>query len=237
MLNCIAVDDEIMALNLLADNISKVPYLHLVGKCRNAFDAIKMLNENAIDLVFTDIQMPGITGLQFIEGLSKRPMAIFITAYREFAVEGFSLEVVDYLIKPVPIERFLKACERAKELHQMRLGAKYPVGHEEEEYCFINVNYGLQKVSFKDIAWIEGLKDYVKIVFANADKPLVVRNTVSGIEKILPPSKFIRIHKSLIVSKAGITAIRKNSIFIGDNEFSIGKTYIDVIDKLTGRPL
>jgi two-component system, LytTR family, response regulator len=237
MLNCIAVDDEIMALNLLADNIGKVPYLDLVGKCRNAFDAIKMLNENMIDLVFTDIQMPGLTGLQFIEGLSKKPMIIFITAYKEFAVEGFSLEVVDYLLKPVPIERFLKACDRAKELHQMKLNARFPVGQEEEEYCFMNANYGLQKVRYKDIAWIEGLKDYVKIIFNTADKPLIVRSTVSGIEKTLPPSKFIRIHKSVILSKAAITSIRKNSIFIGDNEFSIGKTYLDIIDKLTRKTL
>jgi two-component system LytT family response regulator len=237
MLNCIAVDDEIMALNLLADNISKVPYLNLAGKCRNAFDAIKTLNENMIDLVFTDINMPGITGLQLIEGLSKRPMVIFITAHKEFAVEGFSLEVVDYLIKPVPIERFLKACDRAKELHQLKLSAKNPAGHEEEEYCFVNANYGLQKVRYNDIAWIEGLKDYVKIIFNNSEKPLIVRSTVSGIEKILPQTRFIRVHKSVILSKAAITSIRKNSVFIGDAEFSIGKTYFDVIDRLTGKTL
>ena len=230
MLNCIAVDDEALALSLLLDNISKVPYLNVVASCRSAFDAIKALHENQVDLIFIDIRMPGLTGLQFIESLSKKPMVIFVTAYREFAVEGFSLEVIDYLIKPVPMERFLKACDRALQLHQLMTEPKKPV--EEPDFFYINVDYSLLKIHYQDIAYIQGLKDYVKIKLLSTDKPIIPRSTVSGMEKLLPSSKFIRIHKSVIVSKSAVTAIRKNSVFIGDTEFSIGETYTDAIDRL-----
>lgn len=230
MLNCIAVDDEALALSLLLDNISKVPYLNVVASCRSAFDAIKALHENQVDLIFIDIRMPGLTGLQFIESLSKKPMVIFVTAYREFAVEGFSLEVIDYLIKPVPMERFLKACDRALQLHQLMTEPKKPV--EEPDFFYINVDYSLVKIHYHNIAYIQGLKDYVKIKLFSTDKPIIPRSTVSGMEKLLPSSKFIRIHKSVIVSKSAVTAIRKNSVFIGDTEFSIGETYTDAIDRL-----
>lgn len=230
MLNCIAVDDEALALSLLLDNISKVPYLNVVASCRNAFDAIKAIHENQVDLIFIDIQMPGLNGLQFIESLSVKPMVIFVTAYREFAVEGFSLEVVDYLVKPVPMERFLKACDRALQLHQLRTEPKKLDG--ESDFFYINVDYSLLKIHFNDIAYIQGLKDYVKIKLLSTDKPIIPRSTVSGMEKLLPPSKFVRIHKSVIVSKAAVTAIRKNSVFIGDTEFSIGETYTDALGKL-----
>lgn len=230
MLNCIAVDDEALALGLLLDNISKVPYLNVVASCRSAFDAIKALHENQVDLIFIDIRMPGLTGLQFIESLSKKPIVIFVTAYREFAVEGFSLEVIDYLIKPVPMERFLKACDRALQFHQLTMESKKPV--EETDFFYINVDYSLVKIHYQDIAYIQGLKDYVKIKLLSTDKPIIPRSTVSGMEKILPAPKFIRIHKSVIVSKSAVTAIRKNSVFIGDIEFSIGETYTDAIEKL-----
>jgi two-component system, LytTR family, response regulator len=235
MLNCIAVDDEKLALNLLADNIRKVPYLNLVAQCRDALGAIKALKEHAIDLVFIDIQMPGISGIQFVESLVKGPMVIFVTAYREFAVEGYSLDVVDYLVKPVRIERFLKACDKALELHELKISAKNSGAREEVDYLFINADYSLIKVHYKDIAWIQGLKDYVKIQFNNSNKPLIARSSISAMEKILPSAKFIRIHKSYILSKSGITAIRKSSVFIGTTEFLIGETYKDVIEKIIGK--
>jgi two-component system LytT family response regulator len=234
MLNCIAVDDEALALSLLADNISKVPYLKLVASCRNAFDAIRALQENEVDLMFVDIRMPGLTGLQFVESLSKKPMVIFVTAYREFAVEGFALEVIDYLLKPVPMERFLKACDRALQLYQLKTETQKTTSEQPDSF-FINVDYSLIKIHYHDISYIQGLKDYVKIKLNSSDKPIIFRSTVSGIEKLLPESKFIRIHKSVIVLKAAITAIRKNSIFIGDIEFSVGETYGDVINKLIGK--
>lgn len=235
MLNCIAVDDEKLALNLLVDNIQKVSWLNLVAQCRDALSAIKALKEYDVDLVFIDIRMPGISGIQFVESLAKRPMVILVTAYREFAVEGFSLDVVDYLVKPVPIERFLKACDKALQLHELKAAAGNAPVPEDVDYFFVNADYSLIKVRYKDVAWIEGLKDYVKIHFSSANKPLIARGSMSAMEKILPAGRFIRIHKSYIVSKAAITAVRKNSVFIGTTEFVVGETYREVIEKITGK--
>jgi DNA-binding LytR/AlgR family response regulator len=235
MLNCIAVDDEKLALNLLVDNIQKVAYLNLVAQCRDALSAIKALKEQAVDLVFIDIQMPGISGIQFVESLAKRPMVIFVTAYREFAVEGYSLDVVDYLVKPVRIERFLKACDKALELHELHASAKSSLAREEVDYFFVNADYSLIKVHYKDVAWIQGLKDYVKIYFIHSGKPLIARGSVSAMEKMLPGGRFIRIHKSYIVSRAAVTAIRKNSVFIGTTELVVGETYGDVMGKILGK--
>jgi len=234
MLNCIAVDDEPLALSLLADNISKVPYLHLVATCGDAFEALQVLQREKIDLVFIDIQMPGLTGLQFIESLAQKPMVIFITAYKQYALDSYNLSVVDYLVKPVPLDRFMKACNKAFELHQLR-HAKPVVDQPTPDYFFINADYSLVKVLFNDILWIEGLRDYVKIHLKSSGKPIVARMSIKAIEEQLPAAKFIRIHKSYLVSLESITAIKKNSVFIAEHELPVGETYRDVIVKITGK--
>jgi two-component system, LytTR family, response regulator len=232
MLNCIAIDDEPLALQLLADNISKVPFLHLVASCGDAFEATKVLQENNIDLIFIDIQMPGLTGLQFIESLARKPMVILITAYKQYALEGYNLDVVDYLLKPVSLERFIKACNKAQELYLLKTaGARVPNGPA-TEYMFVNVGYSLFKVVFADIEWIEGLKDYLQIHLKSSPKPVIVRMSFKAIEEQLPPGMFVRIHKSYVVSVNSITAIRKSGVFIREQEFPVGETYRDVIDKL-----
>ena len=234
MLNCIAIDDEPLALQLLADNISKVPYLHLVASCGDAFEATRVLQDNAVDLIFIDIQMPGLTGLQFIESLAKKPMVILITAYKQYALEGYNLDVVDYLLKPVSLERFIKACNKAQELHLLKTaGTRAPNGGPAAEYMFVNVGYSLFKVVFADIEWIEGLKDYLQIHIKSSPKPVIVRMSFKAIEEQLPPGMFVRIHKSYVVSVNSITAIRKSSVFINEHEFPVGETYREVIDKLT----
>jgi DNA-binding LytR/AlgR family response regulator len=232
MLQCIAIDDEPLALQLLADNISKVPYLHLVASCGDAFEAVQVLQDNSIDLIFIDIQMPGLTGLQFIESLSKKPMVILVTAYKQYALEGYNLDVVDYLVKPVSMDRFIKACNKAQELHLLRTaGTRTPNGPA-AEYMFVNVGYSLLKVIFSDMEWIEGLKDYLQIHLKSTPKPVIVRMSFKAIEEQLPPGQFVRIHKSYVVSVNSITAIRKSSVFIREHEFPVGETYREVIDKL-----
>lgn len=229
MINCIAVDDEPLALELLADNISKVPYLNLVAKCSDAFEATQILQQNQIDLIFIDIQMPGMTGLQFIESLVSKPMVILVTAYKQYALEGFDLNVVDYLLKPVSIERFVKACNKAQELFSL----KNPTSDNAvPEYIFLNVGYSLQKIVLNDIIWIEGLRDYIQIHLKSSPKPVLVRMSIKAIEEQIPVPKFVRIHKSYIVAVESVTAIRKNSIFIGEKELSVGETYNDSIAKL-----
>ncbi|WP_247679997.1 LytR/AlgR family response regulator transcription factor [Chitinophaga polysaccharea] len=233
MMKCIAIDDEPLALDLLEDNISMVPYLQLTGKCQNAFEAMEILRHQSVDLIFLDIQMPGLTGLQFLESLPNKPMVILITAYEKYALEGFNLAVTDYLVKPVSLERFVRACNKAQELFLLKSGSK--AHREQADFFFVNVDYSLLKVVFADITWIEGLKDYVKIHLQGNPKPVITRMSIKGLEEQLPPAKFIRIHKSHIVSVGAITAIRKNSVFLDEMELPVGDTYRDSVYALAGK--
>ena len=232
MIRCIAVDDEPLALELLEDNISKVPFLQLIAKCNNAYEAMDVLGQQPVDLIFLDIQMPGLTGTQFIQSMTQKPMIILITAYDKYALEGFNLDVIDYLVKPVSLDRFVKACNKARELHQLKTGSSASALDSAQEYFFVNVDYSLLKVMFADIMWIEGLKDYVKIHLKSSSKPIITRISMKSIEEQLPASKFLRVHKSFIVSKDHITAIRKTSLFIGPMEITVSDTYRNVLATL-----
>lgn len=231
MLNCLAIDDEPLALELLEDNISQVPFLHLSASCSNPIEAMNILQNKTVDLIFLDIQMPGLTGLQFIKTITIKPMFILITAYEKYALQGFDLDVVDYLVKPVSLDRFIKACNKAWELHQLK--TKKETEAEPSPYFFINADYSLVKVVFADIMWIEGLKDYLKIHLKSTSKPLVARITMKSIEEQLPPAMFLRVQKSFIISKDYITSVRKNSVFINDVEIPVGDIYKEAIAALT----
>lgn len=235
MIRCLAVDDEPLALELLVDNISKVPFLQLVAACDNAMEAMKVMQEEPIDLIFLDIQMPGLTGLQFIQSIPVQPMIILITAYEKYALEGFNLDVTDYLVKPVSLERFVKACNKAKQLFELRTQQKSVGLTVMPGYFFVNVDYSLVKITISDIIYIEGLKDYVKIHLKSSQRPLVTRITMKTIEEQLPASGFIRIHKSYIVSVAFITSIRKSSVFIDTLELPVSDSYRDAVSNLTGK--
>lgn len=232
MLNCIAVDDEPLALKLLEDNISKVSYLKLIAQCSDAFEATNALQQHAVDLIFIDIQMPGLSGLQFVKTLANKPMVIFLTAYKQYALDAYDLDVIDYLVKPVSLERFMKACNKAKELYDLRNSKKQTKNIPDADYFFQNVDYSLVKIMFNDISWIEGMRDYIRIHLKTGNKPLVVRSPIKAIEAELPSAKFIRIHKSFIVSIDSITSVRKSSVFIKELELPIGDTYKEVIEKL-----
>lgn len=239
MLNCIAVDDENLALDLLEDNIQKVPFLNLVKRCKNAFDAIETLQNNHIDLMFLDIQMPGITGVQFLQSLKTKPMVIFVTAYKQYALEGFELDVVDYLLKPIDFERFLKAVNKASELHSLKQKA---VSEEhatpkpdQVSSIFVNADYSLVKIKIEDITYIEGLKDYIKIYVESSSKPIVTRMTMKAIEEKLPSSSYFRVHKSFIVSLEKIESIRNLKIKIGNAQIPISESYSESFFKTLGQ--
>lgn len=231
MIRCLAVDDEPLALELLVDNISKVPFLQLVAACDSAMEAMKIMQQESIDLIFLDIQMPGLTGLQFIQTMTVKPMIILITAYEKYALEGFNLDVIDYLVKPVPLERFLKACHKAQDFFKLKNNA---FSTEQPDYFFVNAEYGLLKIVIAEIVLIEGLKDYLKIHLADG-KPLVIRMSLKVIEEKLPPNKFFRIHKSYIVAIAYITSIRKNSVFLGNQELPLSDHYKDDLLRVIGQ--
>lgn len=235
MLRCIAIDDEPLALELLEDNISRVPFLQLVASCDSAINAIKIVQEEQIDLIFLDIQMPGLTGLQFIQNLSQKPMIILITAYEKYALEGFNLDVTDYLVKPVSLDRFIKACGKALELYQLKTKPKDAPVSATPGFFFVNVDYSMLKVVNSDVVWIEGLKDYIKIHLASSSKPVVTRMSMKGIEEQLAAPAFLRIHKSYIISVAHITAIRKNSVFLGSMELPVSELYKEAVSMLTGK--
>ena len=231
-LKCLTIDDEPLALELLEDSIKQIPYLELIGSCSNAFEATEKLHEEAIDLLFLDIQMPGISGIQFLKSLQGQlPKVIFVTAYEQYAIEGFNLDVVDYLLKPVAFERFLKATNKAYDLFK---NSQVPVSETSPSHFFVNANYSLVKIKYEEITHIEGLKDYVKIYVTSAHWPVITRMTLKGIEQKLPQGKFMRVHKSFIVSIDKVQSVRNLKITIGEVHVPIGEQYNDDFLKLLG---
>lgn len=241
MLKCLAVDDESLALDLLEDNISKIPFLQLVKRCKNAFEAIDALQNESIDLIFLDIQMPGITGLQFLQSLPNSPMVIFITAYQQYALDGFNLDVVDYLLKPVSFERFLKAVNKANDLHTLRQKNTENPSEEnsqvvgEKDALFVHADYALVKIKINEITFVEGLKDYIKIHVESSNKPVITRMTMKAIEERLPSPTFFRVHKSFIVSMDKVESIRNLKITIGNNLIPMSENYSEAFFKAIGQ--
>lgn len=225
MIRCIAIDDESLALDLLEDNIAKIPFLEFAGKFTNAFEALKLMKEQPVDLLFLDIQMPDISGIQFLKSLQQKPVVIFTTAFSKYALEGFELDVIDYLLKPYSFERFLKAVNKAHEyleLHEkvkeMRKGPAFG-----SHYLFVRADYKLVKVDIQEILFIEGLKDYVKIYCG--EKPVLTQMSMKSIEEKLPTGDFVRVHRSFIVAFDKIDFIHKSFISIRGREIPLSDHY------------
>lgn len=241
-LRCIAVDDESMGRKLLEENIKQIPFLELVRTCKNPFEAMQALQEEKIDLMFLDIQMPGMLGTKFLQSLREKPLVIFVTAYANYAVESYDLDVVDYLMKPVSLERFTKATYKALEIYtKNHVAASAPAmssadstakADEFPEFFFINVEYSLVKIVIKDITHIEGLKDYIKIFLTTQTKPILTKSTMKAIEEKLPTKQFMRIHKSFIVNVDKIESIRGQRIKIGTHDIPVSESSIDDLLKL-----
>lgn len=232
MMRCLAVDDEKLVRELLEDNIRKVPYLQLVASCKHAMEAIEVLQRESVDLIFLDIQMPGLSGLQFLRSLPHPPLVILVTAYEQYALEGFDLDVVDYLLKPYAFDRFLKACNRALERRQLRQGDVHAPASGMDDFFFVNVEYVQVKINFIDIRYIEGLKDYLKIHLISNSKPVLTRMTMKSMEQRLAGAPFVRIHKSFLVSIPRITAVKRDTIYLGEKELPIGDAYREQVERI-----
>ena len=232
-LRCIAVDDESLARKLLVQNIHQIPFLELVGKCKNAFEAMELINQEKVDLMFLDIQMPGMLGTKFLESLREKPLVIFVTAYSNYAVESYDLEVVDYLMKPVSLERFTKACYKALEFKQKRTPSSSPKqsNTDKQEYIFVNVEYSIVRIIISSITHVESMKDYVKIFLKDKKKPVLTKSTLKGMEEKLSDQRFLRVHKSFIVNLDKIESIRNHQITIGTFEIPVSESNMGTLLK------
>lgn len=234
-LKCLIVDDESMARKLLEENVRQLPFLELAGSCKNPFEAMQFLQENAVDLMFLDIQMPGMLGTQFLASLREKPMVIFVTAYSNYAIESYELEVIDYLMKPVSMERFTKAALKALDEKQKRLAvlaaAEPKTGPilPAPDHFFVNSDYALVKIPVGEISHIEGLKDYVKIFLTTSKKPVLTKSTLKGIEEKLSASggRFLRVHKSFIVQLDKVESIRNQVISIGEHQIPVSQLNLE----------
>jgi two-component system LytT family response regulator len=234
-MRCLIIDDEPLALELLEDNIKHVKRLHLVASCRNAAEAMQIMQENSIDLIFCDIKMPGINGLQLVKSMQQKPMIIFVTAYQEFAMDGFELDVLDYLLKPVPLERFLKACNKALKQYDQQRKDLVPQSTPHNNHLFVYADYSLIRLNHHEITHIEGLKDYVKLYRSGQPKPILSRISIKALEEQLPSEQFFRTHKSFIVNLSYVQSIGRGRIKLNETEVPYGESYKDVIGKMTGK--
>lgn len=224
MINTIAIDDEPLALQLVAGYIEKTPGLDLVGKFDNPLDAVDFMADQTVELIFVDIQMPDLTGIEFTRAMAKGPKVIFTTAYEKYALEGFRLDVVDYLLKPFSYEEFFKAVQKALRLIRLEQKAEMNQVDANSEFLFLKSEYKIRRINFNDILYIEGLKDYVKVYTKNDPKPVLSLTSLKLLESKLPESTFMRIHRSFIVNLEKIDTIERSRIVFG-------KVYIPVSDQ------
>lgn len=228
MIRCIAVDDEHLVRELLEDNIRQVPFLELVATCKNALEAMEVMQREQVDLLFLDIQMPRLSGLQLLQSLQRPPLVILVTAYEKYALEGYNLQVVDYLLKPFSFERFLKACQRAAELFRLQ----QPAPPRAITDFFVNVEYVQVKIVVADIEYIEGLKDYIKIHLSSSPRPVLTRMTMKAIAEKLPADAFVRTHKSYLVAVNKITAVKRDLVCIGEKEIPVSDFFKENVNRL-----
>ena len=227
IIKCAIVDDEPLAVNLLASYVEKIPFLERCGKYTNATDALHGIGENPVDLLFLDIQMPELNGLELSRMLPESTRIVFTTAFNQYAIDGFRVNALDYLLKPISYVDFMEACNKALQWFQLVQQSEQtaPKGEEEPTSIFVKSEYKLLQINLDDIRYIEGLKDYVKIYTEQSPHPILSLMNKKAIEQMLPTSRFIRVHRSFIVQKSKIREIERNRIVFGDVYIPIGDSY------------
>jgi two-component system response regulator LytT len=240
ILNCIAVDDEPLALGLVVAFIEQTPFLKLIGRFASAVEALKAIHAQKVDVLFLDIQMPDLNGIELARVLdnskANKPRIIFTTAYNQFALEGYRVDALDYLLKPFNYEEFLHAANKALAYAELVEKSNTPAATPatvtsvieeriEDEYLFLKVEYQLVRISLNDILYIEGLKDYVKVWLKSAEKPILSLTSLKSLEEKLPSKKFMRVHRSFIVSLDKINSITRNALQIGKVNITVGDQY------------
>ncbi|HET7115205.1 MAG TPA: LytTR family DNA-binding domain-containing protein [Hanamia sp.] len=226
-IRCLIVDDEPLAVRLISSYIQQVPGLEIAAACNNSIDAFRILGEQKIDLMFLDIKMPKLIGTDFLRSISNPPKVIFITAYRDYALDGYELDIVDYLLKPVSFTRFMKAISKATKF--ISLDNNFSSIHtehnnNEDSFLYFKIDKEMQKVLLHEILFIESSKEYVKLHLENG-KPLLVKQSISSMHKLLSPHRFLRVHRSYIVSIEKISSYNPTYITIGDHKIPIGRLY------------
>jgi DNA-binding LytR/AlgR family response regulator len=236
MIRCLVIDDEPLAMNQMAGYVEKTPFLELAGKLPSAMQAIDFLSGRELDLIFVDIQMPDLSGMEFVRSLVHKPMIIFTTAYSEYAVEGFKVDAVDYLLKPISYTDFLKAAQKAKSQFDIRNHASIS---SEKDYLFVKSEYRVIRINFAEILYIEGMREYVRIHLIH-DKPIMSLLSMKSLVRELPDDQFMQVHKSFIVNLSQIKIVERSRIVFGDVYIPIGDAYKEdfqkyLDDKFLGR--
>ncbi|WP_416866793.1 MAG: LytR/AlgR family response regulator transcription factor [Imperialibacter sp.] len=224
-LTCVIVDDEPMARSMVEAYVNKTPFLVLKKTCKNAIEAMEFLKEEPVDLLFLDIQMPDLTGIEFSKMLPKDTRVIFTTAFNQYAVEGFKVEALDYLLKPFDYAEFLAAADKANKWFALVRGNQQSLLSEEKEFLFVKSEYKQLRIKLADVLYFEGLKDYIKIWLKDNPKPVLTLMSLKTLEDELPANKFMRVHRSFIVSLDNVDVIERSQILINRQRISVSEQY------------
>jgi DNA-binding LytR/AlgR family response regulator len=220
------VDDEALARKLLVDYVSKIPELELVGTCEDAIEASAFLKQHQVDLLLLDIEMPGLTGVELLKSLQEQPITIFTTAYEQYALKGYELHVIDYLLKPIPFERFFGAINKALDYFNLQSRSSQP--EAKKDYFFVKADYKIQKIHFNEMLYVEGMREYVRI--HTTSRRITVRQSMNRLEESLPDN-FIRIHRSHIINLDKLESISPHGVTVAGQELPVSKSYREVLQE------
>jgi len=230
MIRCIAIDDEPLALRQIVSYVSKVPFLELVASCPSATAAKKVLENEIVDVMFVDINMPDVSGMEFVKSLLSPPMVVFTTAYSEYAVEGYKVDAVDYLLKPFGLDDFKRAANKVREQYELRNSVASVSSMDSDDSIFFKTDYKVVRIEISDIVYVEGMSEYLKIHLDSQKDPMVILLSMKKLEERLPSDRFMRIHKSYIVNLSKVREVSKSRIGVGtDVSLPVGDLYRDAL--------